>query len=91
MLTKRLEELEVLEDIQAQVSLTTGEQISLGGVAAVNRDRLRALAPDVLHELAQDDWLELIYIHLVSLANFSSLMDRFAAVRNSGTEADNTE
>jgi hypothetical protein len=70
--------LDLLEPVTAQVSLATGEQLTLGGFSTVNRDRLRALPPEKLSELAQDDWLELIYIHLFSLANFADLMDRFA-------------
>ncbi|MEM7504647.1 MAG: SapC family protein [Pseudomonadota bacterium] len=80
-LAERLVKLEVLEEVQAQVSLETGQQLSLKGFSAVNRDRLRALSGDALRDLAADDWLELIYIHLFSLGNFAQLMDRLATRR----------
>jgi hypothetical protein len=77
-LAGQLRELDLLEPAQAQVSLSTGQQMSLGGFLTVNRDRLRALDGAKLKELARVDWLELIYIHLFSLANFAALMDRMA-------------
>ncbi len=77
-LAGELAALDLLEPVTAQVSLDSGQQLTLAGFSTVNRDRLRALPPEKLRELAQDDWLELIYIHLFSLANFAGLMDRFA-------------
>ena len=82
-LAQRLAELGLLEPVQAQVSLESGEQLSLGGFSTVNRERLRALDSAQLTELAQNDWLELLYIHLFSLGNFARLMDRHAARRQS--------
>ena len=77
-LSAELKRLEVLEPVQAQVSLDSGQQLSLGGFSTVNRDRLRALPASELKTLAQTDWLELIYVHLFSLANFATLMNRLA-------------
>jgi len=67
---------------------------------AVNRDRLKALPADSLAELVKTDALELLYLHLQSMRNFSGMMDRLGASRSaetgetpevSGPEQDQTE
>ena len=73
-----MEELDVLEPMQAQVELTSGERYSLGGFMAVNRAKLKAVSGEKLAELAKTDELELIYLHLQSMRNFTALRDRLA-------------
>jgi hypothetical protein len=68
---RKLKELGLLDPMQAQVTLGSDKRTSLTGFQAVNRDRLKALAGDKLAELAKTDELELIYLHLQSLRNFS--------------------
>ncbi|WP_291984901.1 SapC family protein [Candidatus Accumulibacter sp. ACC007] len=75
---KKLQELDLLEPMQAQFTLPSGEKISLSGFLAVDRKRLKALPADKLHELAASDELELIYLHLQSMRNFNALKDRLA-------------
>lgn len=75
---KKVKELELLEPMQAQISLGSGERFSLGGFWAVNRDKLKALPGDKLAELAKTDELELLYLHMQSMRNFNSLRDRIA-------------
>jgi len=72
---KKVEELEVLEPMQAQVELS-GERYSLGGFMAVNRAKLKAVSGEKLAELAKTDELELIYLHLQSMRNFTPLRER---------------
>jgi len=74
--TTRLSGLGLLEPMQAQVTVEGGTQFSLGGFMAVNRDRLKALPPETLAEMAKADELELIYLHLHSLRNFDALRGR---------------
>ena len=74
----KLRELELLEPMQAQFNLPSGKQKSLTGFMAVNRDKLKALPADKLAELAKTDELELIYIHLQSMKNFSAMLARGA-------------
>jgi len=76
-LCDRLRELNLLEPMRAQFSLGSGEQLSLTGFMAVSRERLKALGGDVLADLARNDHLELIYLHLHSLRNFSAVSQRF--------------
>ncbi len=74
----KLAELDVLEPMQAQVTMGSGEgaSVSLGGFMAVNRTKLKALSGEKMAELAATDELELIYLHLQSMRNFEGLKDR---------------
>jgi hypothetical protein len=74
----RLREFDLLEPMQAKMALDTGEQLSLTGFMAVNRDKLKALSGEVLAGLAKSDELELIYLHLQSMRNFSGVKERLA-------------
>jgi hypothetical protein len=76
----RLKELGLLEPMQAQFSLASGETMSLTGFMVIDRNKLRALAGEPLAALAQSDELELIYLHLHSMRNFSTLKDKLATV-----------
>jgi SapC len=76
----KVRELELLEPMQAQVELASGERMALSGFMAVNRAKLKAVPGDKLAELAQTDELELLYLHLQSMRNFAGLKDRLAVV-----------
>ena len=56
-------------------------ELSLRGFMAVNRAKLKAIPGDKLAELAKTDELELLYLHLQSMRNFSGLRDRLAVVQ----------
>jgi len=73
---EKLKELDLLEPMQAHITLPTGSQMSLTGFQVINRDRLKALDGDKLAELARTDALELAYLHLYSLNNFSVMVER---------------
>lgn len=75
---RKLQDLDLLEPMQAQITLSTGEKIALAGFLAVNRDRLKKLSAEKLAELMQRDELELIYLHLQSIRNISVLADRLS-------------
>ena len=72
----KLKELDLLEPMLAQVTVDSGERLSLGGFMAVNREKLKALPGDKLADLAKTDELELLYLHLQSMRNFEGLRDR---------------
>lgn len=76
---RQLVELNLLEPMQAQFTMKTGQRGTLGGFLAVSRDRLKALSGDVLANLARTDELELIYTHLQSLRNFTPMVERTEA------------
>jgi hypothetical protein len=75
---KKLQELNLLEPMHAQITLKTGQQMGLTGFMAISRDRLKALPADKLAELAQNNELELMYIHLQSMGHFSDMVSRLA-------------
>jgi hypothetical protein len=76
---RKVHEANILEPMQAQVELETGARISLGGFNAVNRTKLKAVPGDKLAVLAQTDELELLYLHLQSMRNFTRIKDRLVA------------
>ena len=82
---QKLKELALLESTQAQLTLATGEQRSLVGFMAVNRDKLKALPGEKLAELAKTDELELTYTHLQSMNNFSLMLERATERRGQRT------
>jgi hypothetical protein len=73
---KRLAELNLLEPMKAQANFGSGEQFALVGFMAVNRDRVKALPAETLAEMAKSDELELLYLHLQSMRNFSDMAGR---------------
>jgi hypothetical protein len=78
---KKILELDLLEPMRAQVEMNSGEKYSLGGFMAISREKLKELPGDKLAELAKTDELELIYLHLQSMRNFSALKDRLGLAR----------
>jgi len=83
---RKLKELNVLEPMHAQFSLGSGEQMSLRGFSVVDRKKLKAISAKALAELAKTDELELIYLHLQSMRNFTTLKDRLVAGQTNPVE-----
>ena len=83
---KRLKEMDLLEPMKADFTLPSGERRSLGGFMAVSRDKLKALPPEKLAELAKSNELELIYTHLLSMNNFRRVLEK-SAQSSAKTEA----
>lgn len=69
----KLNELGLLEPIQAQIRPPSGENRVFTGVKAISRAKLKALDAE---QLAGSDELELIYLHLHSLNNLRLLGER---------------
>jgi hypothetical protein len=84
---RRLKEHDLLQQAQANFSLPDGERTQLGGFYTINRDKLKALPPEALAEMAKTDELELCYVHLQSLNNLTPMARRVAAAApgSSGT------
>lgn len=76
---RNLKELNLLEPMQAQISLDSGQKMLLTGFSAVSRERLKTLAAEALADLVKSDELELIYTHLLSMRNFAAMRERVAA------------
>lgn len=75
---RKLEELKLLEPMQVEVG-TGAETASLGGFLGIDREKLRALPAERLAELARDDSLEMMYVHLQSMRNFGRMRSRLEA------------
>lgn len=78
---RKLKEHDLLEPMQAQFTLADGEKMALTGFSVVNRAKLKSLSDEVLGELVRSDELELIYLHLQSMRNFTALKDRLVQSR----------
>lgn len=74
----RLQELKLLQPMQAQFNLNSGEQRSLSGFMTVDRDKLKALPAEDLADLMRKDELECTFLHLASLRHFRGMLERFA-------------
>lgn len=69
----RLVELDLLEAVEAQISLPEGGKRTLTGFKAVNRQKLKALPESTLQAMLGSDELEMLFIHLQSMRNFNRL------------------
>lgn len=77
-LANRLMEWDLFQPLQANIELRAGDKMSLTGFMAVDPNKLKALQPERLAELAQLDALGVVYYHLLSLNNFGRLVDKVA-------------
>jgi hypothetical protein len=71
---KTLKELELLEPMKVEFTLPSGDKKALAGFMGANREKLNALAPEKLSELAKTGALELTYNHLSSMRNFGLVL-----------------
>lgn len=71
-----LVEAGLLEDMQAQVSLDSGEEFSLAGFRCVSRKKLADVPAEQLKTFLDAGYLELIFFHMHSLANMDKLIRR---------------
>lgn len=86
----RLKELDLLQPMHAQFTVAGGQQRNLTGFMVVDRSKLKEIDGDVLAKMAKDDELELIYLHLHSMQNLGTLLDRIGATPGQGS-ADSAE
>jgi hypothetical protein len=70
----KLQELNLLETMKAEFNLPSGKTAALTGFMAISRARLKELDADKLAELVKTDELELIYMHIQSMRNFSTVV-----------------
>jgi hypothetical protein len=85
---KKVAELGLLEPMQAQFTLASGQKMSLTGFHVIDRNKLKALPAETLAQLAATDELELIYLHLQSMRNFVSVKDKLVLAQPDAAAAD---
>ena len=73
---ERLMDLKLLQPMQAQFTLGSGEQHSLSGFMVIDRAKLKALPADVVADMLGRDELECSFLHLASLRHFQAMLDR---------------
>jgi len=78
---KKLREHDLLEPMQAEFTLGSGEKMALRGFTVVSRAKLKALSGEALADLAKTDELELIYLHLQSVRNFTTVRDKLVLIQ----------
>ncbi len=78
---KRLHELNLLEPMQASITFKGREDanMNLKGFYVVKREKLKTLSDADALDLFKKDGLELIYSHLLSLANLNTLINKKSA------------
>lgn len=70
-----IDKLDLVDSMQAKVTLNSGENYSMSGFFAVTRDKLKALSAESAKALMDKDYLDLVYLHMHSLANIDRLME----------------
>lgn len=81
---ERLKSLGLLQPMQAQFNLTSGEQRSLSGFMTVDREKLKAISAEDLETMFRNDELECTYLHLFSLRHFGDMIGRMPAGATNG-------
>jgi hypothetical protein len=84
---KKIVELNLLEPMQAQFTMVSGEKMSLSGFTVIDRKKLNNLSGDVLAEMAKTGQLELLYLHLQSMRNFTAVKDRLVLIQGGKRDA----
>lgn len=74
----KLKELDLLEPVGAKFTPEGGEQVTLTGFSAINRQKLKELPEQELLALVKNDGMELIYLHLYSLRNFTAMVEKYS-------------
>lgn len=85
---RRLKEHDLLQAATAQFTLPGGQTAGLGGFYTVNREKLKALGPDVVGEMLRTDELELCYAHLHSLVNLTPMARQAAETPAAAPQAE---
>ena len=65
---------DLLDSTQANISLNSGGKFQLGGFFCVTRERLQKLPAEQLKHFLDQGYLDLVYLHMHSLANMDKLM-----------------
>ena len=75
---QRLEQAGVLVEMSAKADLVDGRSFTVGGLLVVDEQKLMALPDAVVLNLFRNGELHLVSMHLMSLSNMKTLVDRMA-------------
>ncbi len=73
---RRLQELDLLQSVEAHIPLPGLPARTLTGFQVINREKLKALPVATLEPMFRGDELELIYLHLFSMRNLDRLREQ---------------
>lgn len=76
---RQLAELDLLEPFTMQAQPTEGQPFALTGMFRVAESKLAELPPEAVQTLLRNGVLARIHLHLASMDNFQTLLDRRAA------------
>lgn len=82
-----IDKADLLDSMQAEIALNSGEKFSLTGFHCVTREKLKKLEGDQLKGLFDNGFLELVYLHLHSLSNLDRLMNRIGSEEEAQTQS----
>jgi len=88
---RKIQELDILTDMQANVTFATGETNRLTGFQGVDREKLRELSDDSVLELHKSGGLDALHAHLLSMQNFRLIADRIQPEAETNAAADVTD
>lgn len=69
-----MDEAGLLEPNQAEIRLSSGEKLALGGFRVINEEKFANLPDKTFLEWRKKGWLPLIYAHLFSTSNWNRLI-----------------
>lgn len=69
------EQLDLLEPVNIEIDLNSGEKYRLGGYYTVNENKLQALSAEQLSQLNQAGFLQLAYAIIFSMTNIRKLIE----------------
>ncbi|WP_312905596.1 MULTISPECIES: SapC family protein [Pseudomonadales] len=70
-----LAKAELLVDNRADVSLATGQKLSLAGFKVIDEAKFNQLPSEEFLRWRERGWLHLVYCHFISMSNWASLID----------------
>jgi hypothetical protein len=77
---KRLKELDLLKELNAQVDMADGQQFGLSGLMIVDEKKLLELDDEQALAFFRSGELAWVYCHLMSIGSLGSMIDRVAKV-----------
>jgi len=81
LFTKKMNELNLFEPMNANINLSNGDKLSVSGFFTISKEKFQQLDSVMVKEMVVNDEMKLIYEHFSSLENFAKLIDIFQNVK----------
>lgn len=73
---KAIEAADLLIENRADMTLRSGEKLSMAGFRVIDEQRFNKLPDETFLKWRERGWLHLVYCHLISTSNWGPLIDR---------------